>query len=65
MSKKLVVQLEITVGEGREEDYEGVLESMLEESRHYGDFDVKVKHEYIVDEGDNLDLIRFSEAAIL
>lgn len=61
--KKLVVHMEITVGEMREEDYEGVLEAILEESGHYGDFDVTVKTERVADYDEKFNLI--SKTAIL
>lgn len=65
MYKKLVVHLEITVGECQEDDYKGVLEAILEESGHYGDFDVNVKREFVADCSDQYDLVGFAEAAIL
>jgi hypothetical protein len=65
MAHKLIVHMEIHVGEGNEEDYAGVLEAILEESGHYGDFDVDVKREAIVNEDNQYELVEFAEAAIL
>lgn len=47
---KLIVTLEIVMGEGKPKDYIGLLDEMLEESRHWGDFDCKVVSEWIADE---------------
>jgi hypothetical protein len=47
---KLIATLEITMGEGKPKDYIGLLDEMLEESRHWGDFDCRVAAEWIVDE---------------
>lgn len=47
---KLIVTLEIVMGEGKPKDYVGLLDEMLEESRHWGDFDCKVVSEWIADE---------------
>lgn len=47
---KLIATLEISIGEGKPEEYVGLLDAMLEESRHWGDFDCKVVSEWIADE---------------
>ena len=50
MSKKLVVTLEIISGEGRDEDYVGLMDAILEESNHWGNFSAKVVMETIMDD---------------
>jgi len=47
---KLIVTMEISIGEGKPREYIGLLDEMLEESRHWGDFDCKVVSEWIADE---------------
>lgn len=47
---KLIATLEIHMGDGSPENYIGLLDTMLEESRHWGDFDCKVVAEWIADE---------------
>lgn len=47
---KLVVTLEIIMGEGKPENYKGLVDEMLEESRHWGDFDCKVVMETFMDD---------------
>ena len=42
--------MEISIGEGKPREYIGLLDEMLEESRHWGDFDCKVVSEWIADE---------------
>ena len=46
---KLIATLEIEIGEGKPKDYIGLLDEMLEESNHWGDFDCKVVSEWIAD----------------
>jgi hypothetical protein len=47
---KLRAVLEIVAGGGNPEDYKGLLDAMLEESRHWGDFDCKIVSETIVED---------------
>jgi hypothetical protein len=47
---KLIVTLEITMGEGKPKDYIGLIDEMLEESNHWGDFSCDVVAEWIADE---------------
>jgi len=47
---KLIVTLEIVMGDGDQKNYEGLIDEMLEDSRHWGDFDCKVIQETIVED---------------
>ena len=47
---KLIVTLEIVSGEGKPENYEGLIEAMLEESDHWGDFNCDVLDQIYIDE---------------
>ena len=47
---KLIVTLEIVMGDGDPKNYDGLIDLMLEESRHWGDFDCKVVQETIVED---------------
>ena len=47
---KLIATLEIIMGDGSPENYIGLLDEMLEESNHWGDFECKVVAEWIADE---------------
>jgi hypothetical protein len=50
MAGKLIVTLEIICGEGEPENYKGIMEAILEESDHWGDFDAKVVMETFMDD---------------
>lgn len=52
MAKKLIVTLEIIMGDGEPENYDGLLEEMLEESQHWGDFQCTVLNQTLVDDDD-------------
>jgi len=47
---KLIVTLEISMGDGNPDNYKGLIDEMLEESRHWGDFDCKVVQQTIIDD---------------
>jgi len=47
---KLIVTLEIVMGDGDPKNYDGLIEEMLEESNHWGNFDCKVVQETIVED---------------
>lgn len=48
--KQLVVTLKISSGECRDEDYVGIMDAILEESSHWGDFSCEILEENIIDE---------------
>ena len=50
MAGKLVVTLEIISGEGQPDDYKGIMDAILEESGHWGDFSAKVVMETFMDD---------------
>lgn len=47
---KLIVTLEIIMGDGDPKNYDGLIDEMLEECQHWGDFQCKVVHQTIVDD---------------
>ena len=42
--------MEFSLGDGKPTNYIGLMDEILEESRHWGDFDSKVVSEWIADE---------------
>ncbi len=38
------------MGDGNPDNYKGLIDEMLEESRHWGDFDCKVVQQTIIDD---------------
>lgn len=46
---KLIATLEIEIGDGHPNNYIGLLDEMLEESNHWGDFSCNVVSEWIAD----------------